>query len=32
MERALKDWRVVRRSVQADTFLVGLLAFDKMRR
>ena len=31
-ERAFRDWRTVRGSVQADTFLVGLLAFDKMRR
>ena len=30
-ERAFLDWRVVRGSAQADTFLVGLLAFDRMR-
>lgn len=29
-ERAFLDWRVVRGSAQADTFLVGLLAFDRM--
>lgn len=28
---AFSDWRSVRGSIQADTFLVGLLAFDKMR-
>ena len=31
-EGALRDWRRVRGSVQADTLLVGMLAFDKMRR
>ena len=30
-ERALVDWHAVRQSVQADTFLVGLLAFEKIR-
>ena len=30
-ERAFLDWRVVRGSPQADTFLVGLLAYEKMR-
>lgn len=30
-ERAFLNWRVVRGSVQADTFLVGLLAFDRIR-
>ena len=30
-ERAFLDWRVVRGSAPADTFLVGLLAFDRMR-
>ena len=30
-ERAFSDWRVVRGSAQADTFLVGMLAFDRMR-
>ncbi len=29
-ERAFRDWRTVRGSAQADTFLVGLLAFDRM--
>ena len=29
--RAFADWRVVRGSPQADTFLVGLLAYEKMR-
>jgi hypothetical protein len=28
---AFSYWRTVRRTVQADTFLVGLLAYDKMR-
>ena len=30
-ERAFVDWRKVRHSLQADTFLVGLLAFEKIR-
>ena len=30
-ERAFLDWRIVRGSPQADTFLVGLLAYEKMR-
>lgn len=30
-ERALVDWRAVRNSVQADTFVVGLLTFEKIR-
>ena len=30
-ERAFVDWRAVRNSVQADTFLVGLLTFEKIR-
>lgn len=30
-EEAFLLWRTVRRTVQADTFLVGLLAHDKMR-
>ena len=30
-ERAFSDWRVVRGSAQADSFLVGMLAFDRMR-
>ena len=30
-ERAFEDWKKVRKSVQADTFLVGLLAFGNMR-
>ena len=30
-ERAFDDWKKVRRTVQADTFLVGLLAFGNMR-
>lgn len=30
-ERAFVDWRAVRNSAQADTFLVGLLTFEKMR-
>ena len=30
-ERAFDDWKSVRRTVQADTFLVGLLAFGNMR-
>ena len=30
-EEAFVLWRTVRRTVQADTFLVGLLAYDKMR-
>ncbi len=30
-ERAFADWGNVRRSLQADTFLVGLLAFEGMR-
>ena len=30
-ERAFVDWRKVRQSLQADTFLVGLLAFEKIR-
>ena len=30
-ERAFADWRLVRHSVQADTFLIGLLAFDDIR-
>lgn len=31
VERAFTDWHAVRKSIQADTFLVGLLAFDRMR-
>ena len=30
-ERAFADWSRVRRSIQADTFLTGLLAFGSMR-
>ncbi len=30
-EGAFVDWRAVRHSVQADTFLIGLLAFEKIR-
>ncbi len=30
-EQAFSDWSSVRRSVQADTFLTGLLAFGNMR-
>ena len=30
-ERAFEDWKKVRKSVQADTFLVGLLAYGNMR-
>ena len=30
-ERAFDDWRLIRGSVQADTFLVGLLTFEKIR-
>ena len=30
-ERAFVDWHAVRQSTQADTFLVGLLAFEKIR-
>ena len=30
-EGAFEDWRAIRNSPQAHTFLVGLLAFDKMR-
>ena len=30
-ERAFVDWREVRNSAQADTFLVGLLTFEKIR-
>jgi hypothetical protein len=30
-EQAFSCWRTVRRTVQADTFLVGLLAYDQMR-
>ena len=30
-EHAFEDWRAIRRSVQADTFLVGLLTFEKIR-
>ncbi len=30
-ERAFLDWRAVRNSVQADTFIVGLLTFEKIR-
>ena len=30
-EQAFTDWRHVRKSVQADTFLAGLLAFGNMR-
>ena len=29
--RAFVDWRVVRNSVQGDTFIVGLLTFEKIR-
>ncbi len=31
VERAFADWRLVRGSVQADAFLVGLLAFDQIK-
>ena len=30
-EQAFADWSCVRRSIQADTFLTGLLAFGSMR-
>ena len=30
-ERAFEDWKEIRKSVQADTFLVGLLAYGNMR-
>ena len=30
-KRAFADWGEVRNSVQADTFLVGLLTFEKIR-
>ena len=30
-ERAFVDWRAVRNSVQGDTFVVGLLTFEKIR-
>ena len=30
-QKAFADWRRVRKSIQADTFLAGLLAFDRMR-
>ena len=30
-EQAFADWKVVRKSIQADTFLAGLLAFRNMR-
>ena len=30
-ERALVDWSEVRNTVQADTFIVGLLSFEKIR-
>lgn len=30
-ERVFVDWRVARSSARADTFLVGLLAFDRVR-
>ena len=30
-ERAFVDWRAVRNSVQGDTFIVGLLTFEKIR-
>ena len=30
-EQAFAGWRHVRRSIQADTFLAGLLAFGNMR-
>ena len=30
-ERAFADWRAVRNSAQADTFVVGLLTFEKIR-
>ena len=30
-ERAFADWNQVRKSIQADTFLTGLLAFGNMR-
>lgn len=30
-DRAFADWREVRQSVQADVFVVGLLAFDRIR-
>ena len=31
VKQAFADWKSVRRSIQADTFLAGLLAFDSMR-
>ena len=30
-QQAFADWREVRKSIQADTFLAGLLAFGRMR-
>ena len=30
-EQAFTDWKCVRKSIQADTFLAGLLAFGHMR-
>ena len=30
-DQAFGDWRIVRRSIQADVFLAGLLAFGNMR-
>ena len=30
-QRAFVDWRAVRNSVQGDTFIVGLLTFEKIR-
>ena len=30
-ERAFTDWRAIRRTPQADTFLVGLFAIDRLR-
>ena len=30
-ERAFTDWDTVRNSIQADTFILGLLSFDQMR-
>jgi hypothetical protein len=30
-EQAFRDWKIVRGTVQADTFLVGLLSFKNMR-
>ena len=30
-EQAFQDWHAVRRSLQADVFLAGLLAFGNMR-